>query len=140
MLYNYVIDANLSFVHAINLSDNLIVISCKVAISNPDEANAYMAYEDASEIARADQSNVLRIKPVQKYLIVSPITDSSCYDLIAPLHRISLVWQYYTAIHEYYVTQSIFHPSPAERHVVTETLPLQIAIKLLKCLMAKAKQ
>ena len=67
-LYNHVVDANFSFVHAINLSDKPVVIPRKVrlgTISDLDEVNAYMAHEDAAEIARVDQTNVLRIKPAR---------------------------------------------------------------------------
>lgn len=67
-LYNHVVDANFSFVHAINLLDKPVVIPRKVrlgTISDLDEVSAYMAHEDAAELARVDQTNVLRIKPAR---------------------------------------------------------------------------
>ena len=63
-LYNHAVDANFSFVHAINLSDKPIVIPRKArlgTVSNLEEVNACMAHQDA-EIARADQDSLLRIK------------------------------------------------------------------------------
>jgi hypothetical protein len=59
------VDANLSFVHAINLSDKPIVIPRKArlgTVSDLEEVNACMAHQDAAEIARADQDSLLRIK------------------------------------------------------------------------------